>query len=150
MQAGKHMTGMLGVYLTAAELTKRGFIVSPTSRSAFGADLLVTDQRCRKAWSVQVKANRKLALGWILNPHVADSHSESHIYVFVNLEEEEHPKYWIVPSAVVAHIHKHHESKTGRSDWYWIGQKEMSGYDGKWSEVFEESSAVQTSRAGDV
>ena len=28
------MTGMLGVYLVAAELSRLGFIVSPTSRSA--------------------------------------------------------------------------------------------------------------------
>ena len=55
MRAKAHMTGMLGVYLTAAELSRLGFIVSPTSRSAFGADLLVPDQHCRKTWSVQVK-----------------------------------------------------------------------------------------------
>jgi hypothetical protein len=42
------MTGMRGVYLVAAELTRLGFIVSPTSRSARGADLLVTDQECQK------------------------------------------------------------------------------------------------------
>ena len=41
------ITGMIGVYLTAAELSKRGFIVSPTSRGAEGADLLVTDQECQ-------------------------------------------------------------------------------------------------------
>jgi hypothetical protein len=46
------LTGMTGVYLAAAELSHLGFIVSPTSRSARGADLLVTDQGCRKAWSV--------------------------------------------------------------------------------------------------
>ena len=41
------ISGMTGVYLVAAELSKRGFIVSPTSRGAEGADLLVTDQeRC--------------------------------------------------------------------------------------------------------
>ena len=39
------ITGMTGVYLTAAELSKRGFIVSPTSRGAEGADLLVTGSR---------------------------------------------------------------------------------------------------------
>jgi len=41
--------GMQVVFLTAAELTRRGFIVSTTTRNAFGADLLVTDQRCKKA-----------------------------------------------------------------------------------------------------
>src|SRR5579864_5589241 len=40
MRTKGYVTGMLGVYLTAAELTQLGFIVSPTSRSAFGADLL--------------------------------------------------------------------------------------------------------------
>jgi hypothetical protein len=55
------MTGMRGVYLVAAELTRLGFIVSPTSRSARGADLLVTDQECQKAWSVQVKTKSEPA-----------------------------------------------------------------------------------------
>jgi len=41
----KHqLTGMRGVYLAAAEIAARGMIVSPTSRSAAGADLLVTDE----------------------------------------------------------------------------------------------------------
>jgi hypothetical protein len=46
---------MRGVYLVASELARLGFIVSPTSRSAIGADLLVTNQSCKKAFSVQVK-----------------------------------------------------------------------------------------------
>jgi hypothetical protein len=32
------MTGVRGGYLVAAELTRCGFIVSPTSRSAFGRE----------------------------------------------------------------------------------------------------------------
>jgi hypothetical protein len=44
------MTGMRGVFLVAAELTEQRLVVSPTSRSAFGADLLVADQKCRRAW----------------------------------------------------------------------------------------------------
>jgi hypothetical protein len=38
------LTGMTGVYLAAAELSRLGFVVSPTSRSARGADLLVTGE----------------------------------------------------------------------------------------------------------
>jgi hypothetical protein len=37
-------TGMRAVFQVAAELAARGLIVSPTSLSAFGADLLVTDE----------------------------------------------------------------------------------------------------------
>ena len=52
----KHeLTGMRGVYLVAAELSARGLVASPTSRSAAGVDLLVTDERCARAFSVQVK-----------------------------------------------------------------------------------------------
>ena len=83
------MTGMRGVYLVAAELTRLGFIVSPTSRSARGADLLVTDQECQKAWSVQVKTNQKPASNWLVNKHALTLKSDNHVYglhyVFVNL-----------------------------------------------------------------
>ncbi|MBA7572724.1 hypothetical protein ES708_14510 [subsurface metagenome] len=48
---------MRGVYLVAAELAQRGFIASPTSRSARGADILVADQNCKHACSLQVKTN---------------------------------------------------------------------------------------------
>jgi hypothetical protein len=98
--------GMIGVYLAAAELSHRGFIVSPTSRSARGADLLVTDQGCRKAWSVQVKTNanadRKPRTSWRLTENARAFNSESHAYVFVNLNGANRPEYMVVPSSIVA------------------------------------------------
>lgn len=71
------MNGMLGVYLAAAELIKQGFIVSPTFRSAMGADLLVTDQRCQKAWSVQVKTNASSANFWLAGRHARQLKSKT-------------------------------------------------------------------------
>lgn len=111
------MTGMLGVYLTAAELTYRGFVVSPTSRSAIGADLLVTDQQCQRAWSVQVKTNRKAASFWLLNEHAEKLKSDSHIYIFVNLKGHSRPDFLVVPSRIVAANVSRDEAKTG-SVWY--------------------------------
>jgi hypothetical protein len=98
------MTGMLGVYLTAAELVRRGFIVSPTSRSAIGADLLVTDRHCRKAWSVQVKTNASMANNWLVNPHANRLRALSFVYVFVSAPKDprKQPQFYIVPSHVVA------------------------------------------------
>ena len=58
------MTGMLGTYLAAAEVTHKGLIVSITSRNAKGADLLITDQAYKKTWSIQVENKSKG--GWIL------------------------------------------------------------------------------------
>jgi hypothetical protein len=106
MAKNTQQTGMIGVYLVAAELSHRGFIVSPTSRNARGADLLVTDQGCRTAWSVQVKTNGnadgKVRSTWQLNENARDFDSKSHVYVFVSLRDNERPEYMVVPSSVVA------------------------------------------------
>jgi len=72
MASKQQQSGMRGVYLVAAELVARGFIVSVTSRGAAGADLLVMDERCAQAWSVQVKATIQPAVRshgnyWLLN-----------------------------------------------------------------------------------
>jgi hypothetical protein len=102
MASKQQMTGMLGVYLAAAELVRRGFIVSPTSRSALGADLLVTDQRCHNAWSVQVKTNASGANFWLIGKKAEELSSKTHMYVFVNVPKNRPPRYYIVPSKVVA------------------------------------------------
>lgn len=136
MRTKGYMTGMLGVYLTAAELTRLGFIVSPTSRSAFGADLLVTDERCRKAWSVQVKTNGKATSFWLINAHAADSYSDSHVYVFVNIIGDSRPEYFVVPSADVAKkLHKTNRAKTG-SIWHYVDKKDMEAYAKGWKQIF--------------
>jgi hypothetical protein len=111
------MTGMRGVYLVAAELSRLGFIVSPTSRSARGADLLVTDQECRKAWSVQVKTNHRPANFWLVGEHAQTLKSDSHVYVFVNLRNEERPEYLVASSTYVASKVQKNTAKTGTM-WY--------------------------------
>ncbi|MGA2537814.1 MAG: hypothetical protein ABSF53_17485 [Terracidiphilus sp.] len=112
------MTGMLGVYLVAAELSKQGFIVSPTSRSAAGADLLVTDQACKKAWSVQVKTNSGRANFWLMGAHASRMKSESHMYVFVNNARGETPEFLAALSEHVADKVEHQGPKG--SEWYYF------------------------------
>lgn len=58
---------MRGVFLVAAEMSNRGLIVTTTSRGAFGADILVTDDCCKRAFSVQVKSNSYSKSFWLLN-----------------------------------------------------------------------------------
>src|SRR5258708_27322359 len=98
MAAKGMMTGMLGTYLAAAELTQKGLVVSITSRNARGADLLVTDQAYKRTWSIQVKTNRKAASFWLLSKDYRDITSATHIYVFINLRGNERPDYYVVPS----------------------------------------------------
>jgi hypothetical protein len=117
MASAGQMTGVRGVFLVAAELTRQGFIVSTTSRSAFGADLLITDQQCRKAWSVQVKTNGNPAKFWLLSAKAETIQSNSHAYVFVNLRGERPAQYVAVLSKQVAREMKTVERSTG-SVWH--------------------------------
>lgn len=128
----RQQTGMRGVFLVAAELAARGLVVSPTSRSAFGADLLVTDARCRRAFSVQVKTNATHSTFWLLNKHSKRVVSRSHVYVFVNLGENGRtPEYFVVPSKVVAK-RMYTERRPG-STWYSFSRHHGIRYRDRWS-----------------
>lgn len=106
MASKGQMTGMRGVYLVAAELTRLGFVVSPTSRSALGADLLVTDQKCKRAFSVQVKTNARTFGFWLIGKKARETVSDTHIYVLVNIRSSvrsgERTEFFIVPSKTIA------------------------------------------------
>jgi len=126
MAAKGQLTGMQGVYVAAAELSRQGFIVSPTSRSAFGADLLVTDQRCRSAWSVQVKANATNRPYWLIGRAGREIHSRSHVYVFVTFSTKgKPPRFFVVPSNIVV------KKATGKT-WHRFERKEAEPYQDKW------------------
>lgn len=138
MASKGQLTGMQGVYLVAAELSRNGFIVSPTSRSAAGADLLVTDHSCHHAFSVQVKTNAKAFGFWLLTQKAKNIISPSHVYVLVNLRKGGSEKeYYVVPSRIVAKQMFKSTSSTG-SVWYAISVKDVETYRDKWS-VFGEN-----------
>ena len=106
MASKQQQSGMQGVYLVAAELVARGFIVSVTSRGAAGADLLVTTDTCAHAWSVQVKATIKPTVGshgnyWLLNREAKYLRARSHVYVFLSIRRVGW-EFYVVPSRVVA------------------------------------------------
>ncbi len=133
MASKAQMTGMRAVYLVAAELAARGFIVSPTSRSAFGADLLVTNDSCSRSYSVQVKANGKRASFWLVGEKAMHLSCPTHIYVFVNLAVNggDH-EYYVVPSGVVKRRAVYEKSTTG-SVWYSFSREAATAYNSKWS-----------------
>jgi hypothetical protein len=123
---------MHGVYLVAAELAARGLIVSPTSRSAAGADLLVTDERCQTAFSVQVKTNAKPSSFWLVGHKAATLASKSHVYVLVNI----HPKtgeheFYIVPSTALSK--KVVVEERPNSVWHAFFKRDALRYRDKWN-----------------
>lgn len=124
------MTGMRGVYLVAAELTRLGFIASATSRSAVGADILVTNQSCTRAFSVQVKTNASTFGFWLLSKKAKTMVSKTHIYVFVNIRKDKQGdriEFFAMPSKSVA-------AKMYLSDtWCQLNAKHVEAYRDRWS-----------------
>lgn len=128
---------MRGVYLTASELSRLGFIASPTSRSAAGADLLVTNHSCSAAFSVQVKTNASNFGFWLVGEKAQHLWFRSHIYVLVNIrpgKEHDH-EYFVVPSKAIAQLTK--PIKRPNSTFHAIFRKDVDKYRDKWS-VFGE------------
>ncbi len=130
--ASKHqLTGMMGVYLVAAELSRHGFVASPTSRSARGADILVTDQQCTRAFSVQVKTNASTFSYWLVNAHAKEMASPSHLYVLVNVRKGgKEIEYFVVPSKVAAE--KVVVETKERSSWHYICYDDVKDYENRW------------------
>lgn len=136
MPSSAQLTGMRGVYLVAAELSKLGLIAAPTSRSARGADILVTNESCSKTWSVQVKTNTKTFSFWLLSKAAQEMVAEGHVYVLVNLrstkKQGEQAEYFYVPSKVVAERVVHKKSRSGKSDWFEIHRDKVLEYQDPW------------------
>jgi len=131
MSLAKQIEGMRGVYLVAAAMSRHGFIASPISRSARGADILCTDAECKKAFSVQVKTKSTRASYWLLSRDYKRFVSDSHIYVFVNIKEESMPcEFFIVPSKVVAK--KGYAEPFGKDIWYSFTVKDAKPYLDGW------------------
>jgi hypothetical protein len=135
--AGKNqLSGMTGVYLVAAELSRRGFIASPTSRSAQGADLLVTDIDCKRSYAVQVKTNGKAANFWLTGSKAKTMVSDALVYALVNLRPNG-AEFYLVPSDVVAeNIVVSEPSPTRKSTWYSIYRNQIEQYKDNWA-IFE-------------
>jgi hypothetical protein len=94
-----------GMFLAAAELCRHGFNVTPTSRNMAGADLLITDDKCHNTWTIQVKVTdqtHKPRRGWLIGRNAALTAHRTHAYVFVVLNGDSRPEFYVVPSEFVA------------------------------------------------
>ena len=138
MASKGQLTGMTGTFLVAAQLSNLGFTVSTTSRSAAGADILVTNDECSVAYSVQVKANGKKANAWLLGNKQPPQGGKIYIYVFVNLISDKSgvlsAEYFVVPSAIVYKIAILANESNLESKWrpYVVMRDKIEKYFNKW------------------
>lgn len=95
--------GIAGEFFVAAELTRRGYVASLTSKNTKAIDILASNKDGSKSVAVQVKtSNNKRINKWVMTESVEKVSSDNLFYVLVNMNEGEMPNYFIVPSTVVA------------------------------------------------
>ena len=105
------LIGVAGEYYVAAELSRRGYIASLTSKNTKGIDMLVSNQKGDKSASIQIKTNSTGLRNWILNKKSEDEYNDKMFYVFVALKENDNPMYFVVKSGTVAdYIKEKHNS----------------------------------------
>lgn len=87
----KNNTHLSGEYFVAAELYRRGYSIGMTIGNAKAIDLFAYNGK--ETLSIQVKAIRnKKSGGW---PLMTDKVIKNIMYVFVNLNDESNPEYFI-------------------------------------------------------
>ena len=106
--------GISGEYFVIAELTRRGYIASLTSKNTKSIDIIVSDKMGKRYASIQVKtSNNQKQKTWKLGKSAESNISDNLYYVFVNLNNNDVPAYYIVPSKYVSH-----RVKQDYEEWY--------------------------------
>lgn len=96
--------GVAGEYFVMAELTRRGYVASPTSKNTKAIDLLVSDKNGKQLAAIQVKTcDNKKQQKWKMSSSVEKNDASNLYYVFVNMNGGEEPSYYVVPSRYVAY-----------------------------------------------
>ena len=133
----KQHTGLRGVFLVAAELSRLGYNVAPTARNAAGADLLVFDPATARAASIDVKTNAKRDNFWLVGDKPPKACSPSHFYVFLNISMSkaggEVYEYYVVPSDVV--VRETIVERSPGSIWYSFKLKSAEQYRDAWKQL---------------
>lgn len=97
----RSLIGIAGAHFVAGEMSKRGYVVTLTSRNTEGIDLLASDKNGTNPIAIQVKTTTQK--NWLLNKKADNLISEDLFYIFVLLKgENEMPEFFIVPSKDVA------------------------------------------------
>ncbi len=106
------LSGVSGEHFVAAELSRRGYIASLTSKNTKGIDLLASNEDASKTVGIQVKTNQGVRKSWLVSEKSENYYSDNLFYVFVNLKDLEQPDFYIVPSTIVAK-----DVKKAHQDW---------------------------------
>ena len=100
----RSLIGIAGAHFIAGEMSRRGYVVTLTSRNTEGIDLLASNKKGTKTIAIQVKTTegKHSPRDWILSKKAEDNISDDLIYIFVSLKGDKMPEFFIVPSKDVA------------------------------------------------
>ena len=103
-------TGNAGEYFVAGELERRGFTCAVLMSNTKDFDILVINRKNNNQYAIQVKTTAFKKKEWTLGKKNENLFDDNIIYIFVSLNELDHPEYHIVPSKIVAEsISKSHQ-----------------------------------------
>lgn len=94
--------GNCGEYFVAAELERHGFSIAIPMKNTPFFDLLAMNQESKRLISIQVKTTSAKKAKWKLNKKAEQYEDANMFYVFVKLNDQEQPDYYIIPSEIVS------------------------------------------------
>lgn len=99
-----NITGASGEYYVAAELCRRGLIATITLKNMPGVDIIATDVDGKKSAIIQVKTRRidNAKNDFPIASSPIRKKGRKFFYVFVSLEKDSQPDYYIIPQSIVA------------------------------------------------
>jgi hypothetical protein len=140
----KHNSGMRGVYLAAAELSRNSnLVVTVTARNGQGADILAYHTRNRRSFAIQVKTNTQgsrsvLRSFWLTGSKVLDlAPRKDFVWILVadhTVEHNEPPEFWVVPDSLMLPAVRRPEAK----GWPAVYRTDIEQMADAWS-IFDEA-----------
>lgn len=145
----KQISGMVGVYHVACELSRRGYIALPTNRNVAGIDIVVCNQKGLNQTILQLKTQQKKADFWLVNGPVPDymKNSRRAFYVFVRLDKKQDKFECFIASTkdvakqiegYVKDWYKTHSKKTKPNNWtysWYLPRGKETYYLNRWDKL---------------
>lgn len=140
--AKKRNSGMRGVYLVAAELSRNpNLVVTVTARNGQGADILAFHSTTRRSFAIQVKTNTHgsrsvLRSFWLTGSSCCDAAPRNDfVWILVadhTIEHDEPPEFWVVPDILMLSAIQNDKG------WPYVPRAAIESTAGGWS-IFDES-----------
>jgi len=132
-------TSLGGVFFVAAELSMREYTALLTTRNTKAVDIIALNNNSLRSIGIQVKTNAPTSPhnGWLVSKKDKDmpaQASKNLVYVFVNLDREMKPSFYIAPGGVVQKLVRELKRSTGNI-WYWVSRADLDDFKDNWDVV---------------